>query len=180
MTVAMRSLLLCVVMSAGLAPCLAGGADSRLIDQSGHTVSGDELNGHWLLVYFGYTTCREICPAALTSMSAVLNKLGAGGNALQPLFVTLDPTHDSPEVMRAFMAHFHPRIRGLTGSTAAIADAARTFNVPWQANSNIVDHGTLFYLVAPDGRVVQMLHPQQPVDELVAAIRRQLSDVPSA
>lgn len=175
MTAAMRSLSLCIVLSLGFAPCMAGGADSRLIDQSGHAVSGGELNGHWLLVYFGYATCREICPAALTSMTAVLNKLGAAGNTLQPLFVTLDPTHDSPEALRAFLAHFHPRIRGLTGSPEAIADAARTFNVPWQANSasSIVDHGTLFYLAAPDGRVVQVLHPQQPIDELVAAIHKQ-------
>ena len=79
--------------------------------------------------------------------------------------------------MRAYIAHFHPRIRALTGSPQAVADAARTFEVPWQrsSTSSVSDHGTLFYLVAPDGSVVQALHPQQPIDDLAAALVKHLS-----
>ena len=155
----------------------AAAAESRLIDQFGQPLDARTLNGHWLLVYFGYASCRKICPAALTTMTAVLNRLGQRAAAIDPLFVTLDPTHDSPAVMRAFIGNFHPRIRALTGSPQAVTEAARTFEVPWQSSSNspVSDHGTLFYLVAPDGQVVQMLHPQQPIDELAAAIAKHIS-----
>ena len=170
------SLSLALIVSASAARP-AGAAESRLIDQFGRPVDAREFNGHWLLVYFGYASCREICPASLTTMTAVLNRLGPRAAAIDPLFVTLDPAHDSPAVMRAFIGNFHPRIRALTGSLQAVTDAARTFEVPWKSSSNspVSDHGTLFYLVGPDGQVVQMLHPQQPIGELAAAIVKHLS-----
>jgi protein SCO1/2 len=175
------SLSLALIVSASAAPPAAA-AESRLIDQFGRPLDARELDGHWLLVYFGYASCREICPAALTTMTAVLARLGPLADSINPLFVTLDPAHDSPAVMRAFIAHFHPRIRALTGSKQAVTEAARTFEVPWQSSSvsPVSDHGTLFYLVAPDGRVLQALHPQQPVDDLAAAISKRLSASPRA
>ncbi len=177
MTAGSRSLSVAVVLILGLAHPLFGAEETRLIDQFGRPMEARELNGRWLLVYFGYTSCKEICPAALTAMTAVLNRLGSSADRIDPLFVTLDPSHDSPAVMRAYAAHFSPRIRALTGSPAAVADAARSFSVPWAASAQpgIIDHGTLFYLVAPDGHVMQMLHPQQPINNLVAAIRGRLS-----
>lgn len=181
MTAPGRALLLAIVVSLGLAHSAPSAVtESRLIDQFGRPLDARELNGHWLLVYFGYTSCREICPAALSTMTAVLTRLGQSANSIDPLFVTLDPAHDSPAVMRAFAAHFHPRIRALTGSMQAISEAARTFEVPWQGSfaAPVSDHGTLFYLVAPDGHVVQALHPQQPVNELAAAIAKHLAAGP--
>jgi protein SCO1/2 len=171
-----RVLALLILVAAAVTGSAAA-EETRLIDQSGRPVDAREFDGHWLLVYFGYTSCREICPAALTTMTAVLARLGSAADAIDPLFVTLDPAHDSPAVMRAFIAHFDPRIRALTGSPQAVADAARTFEVPWQrsSTSSVSDHGTLIYLVAPDGRVVQALHPQQPVKDLAAAILKHLS-----
>lgn len=151
-------------------------ADSRLVDQNGLAVDARELNGRWLLVYFGYASCKEICPAALTTMTAVLGRLGSAGNAVDPIFVSLDPGHDTPAVLKRFAASFHPRLKALTGSAAAVADAARTFEVPWQRTSaSVLDHGTLFYLVAPDGRVVQVLHPEQSVADLAAVISKRLA-----
>lgn len=170
------ALALALIVSASAARP-AGAAESRLIDQFERPLDARELDGHWLLVYFGYASCSEICPAALTTMTAVLARLGPLAESIDPLFVTLDPAHDSPAVMRAFIANFHPRIRALTGSAQAVTEAARTFEVPWKSSSAapVSDHGTLFYLVAPDGRVVQALHPQQPVDELAASITKHLS-----
>jgi protein SCO1 len=171
------ALALALTLSLAAARSANAAADSRLIDQLGRPLDARELDGHWLLVYFGYASCSEICPAALTTMTAVLTRLGPRADSIEPLFVTLDPAHDSPAVMKAFIAHFDPRIRALTGSPQAVAEAARTFGVPWKSspNSPVSDHGTLFYLVAPDGHVVRMLHPQQPIDELAAAIAKQLS-----
>jgi protein SCO1/2 len=171
-----RALAVLILVGAAVTESVGAAAETRLIDQFGRPVDAREFAGHWLLVYFGYTSCREICPAALTTMTAVLKRLGPRANAIDPLFVTLDPAHDPPAVMRAFIAHFDPRIRALTGSPEAVADAARTFEVPWQRSSisSVSDHGTLFYLVAPDGNVVQALHPQQPVDDLAAALVKRL------
>jgi protein SCO1/2 len=170
------ALALVILVGAAVAESAAA-EETRLIDQFGRPVDAREFGGHWLLVYFGYTSCREICPAALTTMTAVLARLGPLAAAIDPLFVSLDPAHDSPAVMRAYIAHFDPRIRALTGSPQAVAEAARTFEVPWQRSSTspVSDHGTLFYLVAPDGSVVQALHPQQPIDELAAALVKHLS-----
>jgi protein SCO1 len=175
MSAARRALILAAMMTLGIAPFSHAG-ETRLIDQFGRPVGASSLSGRWLLVYFGYASCKEICPAALTAMTAVLARLGTVGDLIDPVFVTLDPAHDSPAVMRAYAAHFDPRLRALTGSDAAVADAARTFGVPWKhaAATGVIDHGTLFYLVDPDGHVVQMLHPQQPVADLAAAIRSRL------
>ncbi|MEP6548862.1 MAG: SCO family protein [Gammaproteobacteria bacterium] len=178
MTATGRALGFALIMSLGVAHSTAAATtETRLIDQFGRPLDAHELSGHWLLVYFGYASCREICPAALTTMTAVLTRLGPLADSIDPLFVTLDPAHDSAAVMRAFVAHFHPRIRALTGSMQAVTEAARTFEVPWQSSSvsSVSDHGTLFYLVAPDGSVVQALHPQQPVDDLAAVISKRLS-----
>ncbi len=180
MTALGRALAIAMVLALGVARSACGAPETRLIDQFGHPLDARELSGHWLLVYFGFASCREICPAALTTMTAVLTRLGPLADSIDPLFVTLDPVHDSPAVMRDFIGHFHPRIRALTGSEQAVTEAARTFEVPWQSSpaSPVSDHGTLFYLVAPDGRVVQALHPQQPVDDLAAAIVRRLAPIP--
>ena len=146
-------------------------SDSRLIDQFGHRVSAQELSGHWLLVYFGYTACPDICPTALTTMPAVVNRLDADGVIVTPLFVSVDPDRDSPVRLREFAAHFHPRLRALTGDRAAIADAAQTFGVPWKAGSGGIDHGVMIYLAAPDGRMVKTFHSSQSVAEILAGVR---------
>jgi protein SCO1/2 len=171
-------LILAALLAAAPLPLRAG--ESRLIDQDGHGVDASELGGHWLLVYFGYAGCREICPGALTTMGAVLNRLGPAGDAVEPVFVTLDPEHDSPAVLKAFAARFHPRLRALTGTAAAVADAAHTFEVAWRrASATDIDHGMMLYLVAPDGRVAQVLHPQQSVVDLAAAIAKHLAMPPA-
>jgi cytochrome oxidase Cu insertion factor (SCO1/SenC/PrrC family) len=178
MRTALYGVRLAIMVGLSFATAAAMPADSLLIDQFNRPVSARELGGHWLLVYFGYASCKEICPGALMSMTSVLNRLGPSANSIDPIFVTLDPAHDSPAVLREFVAHFHPRIRALTGTSQAVAGAAQAFNVPYQSSAALIDHGTLFYLVAPDGRVVQVLHPQEPIDDLTAAIRRRLAAAP--
>ena len=171
-----RSRLLSIIIGIGFFCSASAEADLRLIDQYERPVNARALSGRWLLVYFGYASCREICPAALITMTQLLTRLGPLANSIDPLFITLDPGHDSPEVLRDFLTHFDPRIRGLTGSTQAVADAAHAFEVPWKSTFSgaVSDHGALFYLVAPDGRVLQMLHPQQPIDDLVAAVAKRI------
>ena len=174
---AARAWMLAALMTASLVQPVLGSAESRLVDQYGHPLDAGELAGHWLLVYFGYTSCPDVCPAALTKMTAVLERLGPAADPILPLFVSLDPDRDSPAKLRDFAARFYPRLRALTGSPAAVAEAAQTFGVPWKRRSpsaDFLDHGMLMYLATPDGRVVQALHPQQSVSELAAQIQTRL------
>ena len=173
-----RALMLAAVVGLSLAQPTPGAEETHLVDQYGHPLAASDLAGHWLLVYFGYTSCPDVCPAALTKMTAVLDRLGPKADSILPLFVSLDPDHDSAGKLRDFAAHFYPRLLALTGGPAAIADAAQTFGVPWKRrspSSDLIDHGMLIYLAAPDGRVVQALHPQQSVAELVGRIQAQLA-----
>jgi protein SCO1/2 len=150
---------------------------SHLLDQFARSVDARRLANRWLLVYFGYARCADICPAALTRMTRTLDRLGRAGAAVQPVFVTLDPEHDSPAVLRAFAAHFTPRLIALTGSKEAIDAATHRFSVQWHPNAGEmgIDHGALVYLAAPDGRIVQIFYPQEPVAEMAAAIRARVA-----
>jgi cytochrome oxidase Cu insertion factor (SCO1/SenC/PrrC family) len=173
-----RALVLAAVVGLSLVQPLRGAAETHLIDQYGRPLDARDLAGHWLLVYFGYASCLDVCPAVLTKMTAVLDRLGPKADAILPLFVSLDPDHDSIGRLRDFAAHFYPTLLALTGSPAAVADAAQTFGVPWKRrspSSNLIDHGMLIYLATPDGRVVQALHPQQSVSELVGQIQAHLA-----
>jgi cytochrome oxidase Cu insertion factor (SCO1/SenC/PrrC family) len=169
--------MLAAAVALNLAAFICGATDSRLIDQFGHPLDAHELAGRWLLVYFGYTNCPEVCPAALTKMSAVLNSLGPAADSILPLFVSLNP-HDSPAQLRDFASRFYPRLRALSGSPTAVADAAQTFGVPWQrgASTDYIDHGMLMYLANPDGRIVETFHPQQSVCELAGQIQSRLTE----
>jgi protein SCO1/2 len=161
---------------ASLAAAARAAADERLIDQAGRPVPMDELRGRWLLVYFGYTACPDACPTALARISRALALLGPAGAGLVPVFVTVDPARDRPEVLRTYLAHFSPRIRGLTGSSGAVAEAARTFGVPVRARGGGVgfDHGVLIHLVAPNGRVLEAFHPELRAEEIAARLRVRL------
>ncbi len=175
---AARHLAVAFMVFAALAASAA--ADSRLVDQYGHRVGAQELSGHWLLVYFGYTACPDICPTAMTTMTAVVNRLDADHVVVTPLFVSVDPDRDSPARLREFTAHFHPRLRALTGDQAAIVDAAQAFGVPWKAGSGGIDHGVMIYLAAPDGRVVRTFHSSQSVAEILAGVRAALAKAPAS
>lgn len=176
----LASLLFCVA-HAEVRPIAARGAGADLlVNQFGAAVPASSLSGRFLLVYFGYTSCPDLCPAALTRMTSVLDLLGKDGQALLPLFVTVDPARDTVAVLRQYVSHFHPRLLALTGSTAAVADAAASFNAqfrlgaPDSSGRYAVDHSVLLYLADRQGKVVQLFHPQQSVAEIAAAIRPRL------
>lgn len=153
--------------------------DQRLIDQYGRAVSTADLNAHWLLVYFGYSTCPEVCPAALTTVAAVLDLLGPQGAALMPVFVSLEPGRDTPERLKVYAAHFSPRLLALTGTPAAVADAAHAFDAQWQPRTSAsgLDHGRLLYLVAPGGSVAEVFHAQQQAATIAERIRARMRPV---
>lgn len=157
-----------------------GPAANLLVDQYNQPVPPGRLTGHWLLVYFGYTRCHDVCPSALTRMKTVLTGLESSGPSILPVFITLDPA-DTPARLREFATRFNPRMLAMTGSPAAIAEAASRFGVVWHpsADKSDLDHGALWYLVSPDSRVVRFIHPTQSAAEITETIRATFPDQPS-
>ena len=169
--------LLAAVLSAAGQPLALSreGAADVLIDQQGRAMPASALSGHFLLVYFGYTSCPDVCPTALATMARALELLGKDGHDVLPLFVTVDPQRDTVEVIRAYVANFSPRLIGLTGSAAAVAAAQRAFNVTAHpAAHGAVDHSPMLYFAGPDGKVLRTFHANQTAEEIAGELRAQI------
>lgn len=130
----------------------------NLIDQRGKQVSQAEFNGTFLLIYFGFTHCKVVCPRSLSKLSAVLHGLGDAADRITALYVTVDPERDTPEVMRAYLEANYPRFTGLTGSPEQIDQAKKAFRVfaerkvdPDAPDGYVVPHSAIAYLMGPDG-----------------------------
>lgn len=145
-------------MSVGKA--LVGGPFS-LVDQNGRRVTDKDFRGQYMLVLFGFTYCPDVCPSGLQVMSAALDKLGAKANRITPIFITVDPERDTPEQMKQYVASFHPRLVGLTGTVAEVEAAAKAYRVYFKkvkdektTGDYTIDHTALIYLMGPDGSYV--------------------------
>ncbi len=160
---------------------LVGGPFS-LIDQTGKRVTDQDYRGRYMLVFFGYTNCPDICPAGLQVMSAALDKLGKRADEIVPVFITLDPAQDTPERMATYVKAFSPRLVGLTGSESEIAATAKAYRVYFQkvpddkdASRYTIDHSAIFYLMGKDGSLVAPIAHTNDVDQLAGALSRALS-----
>ena len=156
------------------------GGPFELTDQTGHRRTDADFQGKLVVLYFGYTYCPDVCPTELQSITLALDKLGAAADAVQPLFITVDPGRDTPARLADFVSSFHPRLIGLTGSLAEIrktAIAYRTFfakSSATTADHYAVDHTGFVYLVGKDGRYLGFLPPGLAPDAIADAIRARL------
>lgn len=160
---------------------LIGGAFS-LIDQNGHRVTDQDFRGRYLLVFFGYTFCPDVCPAALQVITAALDQLGADGEKITPVLITIDPDRDTPEKMGAYVRSFHPRMLGLTGSPEEVGAAIKAYRVyakkvPDERNGAdyTLDHSSIVYLMGPNGNLVTFSSEITKADVLAAQLRRGLA-----
>lgn len=195
-SVAISSLLL-VVSACGQGPAqpsladapLAGaavGGDFNLSDQNGKKRTWTEFEGQYRIVYFGYTNCPDICTPDMQNLMAGLKAFEKAKPELaakiQPIFITVDPKRDTPDVLKQFVGAFHSRALGLTGTDAEIADAAKKFaiyssRVEGSSPENyLMSHSQTPYLMGPDGKPIAILPADQPktdanegAPELVAA-----------
>jgi protein SCO1/2 len=145
-----------IVESSGTA--LIGGPFS-LVGADGKTVTDRDFRGRYMLVFFGFTHCPDICPAELQVIAQALDRLGDKAAKLVPIFVTLDPGRDTPKAMADYVKSFGPSFVGLTGSPEAIAAAAKAYRVSYTKVENkaspsdySVDHSALVYLMDPQGK----------------------------
>ncbi|HJO73881.1 MAG TPA: SCO family protein [Rhodospirillales bacterium] len=105
------------------------GGPFSLVDHLGRSVNQNSYTGRFLLVFFGYTFCPDVCPATLTEIGYVLDMLGAKGEMVTPLFITVDLERDTPEYLKEYLSHFHPRIVGLTGTLDQVKSVVKAYKI---------------------------------------------------
>jgi protein SCO1/2 len=152
------------------------GGPFNLVDDRGRAVTERSFTGKYLLVYFGYTRCRDVCPATLNTLAASLSRLGRKADAVQPLFITLDPEHDTPAALHHFVTGFSGRLIGLGGSKAAIDRVADEYRVvralrPGMAGASdvTIEHSSVLYLISPDGQFVAPI-PSDASEMVIAQV----------
>jgi len=157
------------------------GGPFELVDHTGSRVTDADFRGRILLVFFGFSRSRDVTPAALQVMAAATEMLGAEGDRVALLLVTVDPEHDTPERLAAFRRSFHPRLVGLTGSAAEIRAIAKAYHVHIRREAGAappddatLEHTTLVYLMDQTGRYVDHFPHVSPAREIAAAIGRLL------
>jgi len=151
-----------------------------LTDHDGQPVTEATYRGRALLVFFGFTRCPDVCPTSMIYASDLLKELGPRAEELKVLFVTVDPEFDTQPALKEYLAHFDPRITGLTGTSEQIAATAKTFGVyyakrPLEGTGDYtMDHSTAFYFVAQDGRLQRAYSMQNGADKLTDELRAAL------
>ena len=159
------------------------GGPFALVDQTGKTVTDQDFRGSYMLVFFGFTHCPDICPAELQVMAAALDELGPKAEKVVPIFITLDPERDTPEVTGDYVKNFGKNFVGLTGSPEAIAEAAKAYRVAYSkfvpegqegSNNYSVDHSALVYLMGPDGKYLTHFPYGTPAQKMSETLRRYL------
>lgn len=155
------------------------GGPFSLIDHNGAARTDRDFRGRFLLVLFGYAHCPDICPTGLQRMADALDLLGRDGARVQPIFITVDPARDTAQVLKSYVAAFHPRLVGLTGSEAQVRAAARAYKVhrrklrdPDGGDAYLVDHSSITYLMGPDGAFVTLFPHNAEAEFMARAIRR--------
>ena len=152
------------------------GPSFELTDHTGRPFSSTMLAGQPYAVFFGFTHCPDVCPTTLLEMSNNLKALGADGDRLRIVFVTVDPEQDTPELLRQYLSSFDPRIIGLTGSEQQIAAAAKGWNafhnkIPESDGTYTIVHSGYVYLMDRGNRLAGTLGFQDMEEEQVAKLR---------
>lgn len=158
------------------------GGPFSLTDHHGRRITEAALTGHLTLIYFGYTSCPDVCPVELQNIGAAFDRLNGEDPEklarLQGFFITVDPERDTQAALADYMPNFHPKIAGLTGSPAETAAAARAYKVYFNKaqaapgeKSYLVDHSGIVYLMGPDGKFLAHFSPNTPPDQIAAKLR---------
>jgi len=138
---------------------VAIGGPFTLIDQNGVKRSSADFHGKYMLIYFGYSFCPDVCPTTMALMSDALDKMGPKADAVVPIFISIDPERDTPAKLKPYVASFGPRFVGLTGDLKTIKKVADLYRVyikkePLENGNYAMDHSSVIYLMGPDGKFV--------------------------
>jgi len=157
------------------------GGPFALIDHTGKLRTDEDFRGELLLIYFGYSYCPDVCPTDLQQIGLAVDGLGAKAEAVQPLFITLDPERDTAAHLAEYVPLFHPRLIGLTGDAEQIRRVALAYKVyyakyPPDSSDYVIDHSSFIYLVDKAGKYIGFFPPGTTADRMIEIINLNLSD----
>ncbi|MCS6841903.1 MAG: SCO family protein [Roseiflexus sp.] len=152
--------------------------DFTLTDFDGRPFRLSDHRGKVVILFFGFTNCPDMCPAALSNMAAARRKLGADAKEVQGVFVSLDPDRDTPERLKRYLTAFDPTFIGVRGSEAELAPIVKDYGVtymrrdlPGSALGYTIDHSTFIYVIDAAGRWRLLFAHGMPVDDIVSDLR---------
>lgn len=159
-----------------------GQGDFNLLDHTGQRRTKRDFRGRWVLMYFGFTHCPDICPDELEKMSSVVRGLDRDPQLppVQPVFVSVDPDRDDVAAMARYVKDFHPRLLGLTGTAEEVREVSRAYRVYYSAgpkdedNDYIVDHTVLIYLLSPDGLFLDYYNRSKDDKQIADSVRKHM------
>jgi len=160
------------------------GGPFTLTDNHGNPVTDKTYRGQYLLVYFGYGYCPDVCPTELANIASAMDLLGAKASQVTPLFITVDPERDTAEFLADYVQSFHPRLVGLTGTPAEIAKVAKEYKVYYAKSRKsagkdyLMDHTSFVYLMGPDGNFLTMFRGQTDPKAITETIERFMAETP--
>ncbi len=160
------------------------GGPFSLVDHHGNAVTDETYRGKYLLVYFGYGYCPDVCPTELANMANALDIMGDEAAAVTPLFITVDPERDTPEFMADYVANFHPRLVGLTGTVENVAKVAKEYKVYYAKSRKsagedyLMDHTSFVYLMGPDGHFLNMFRGHTDPKAMAETIEKIMAEQP--
>mgnify|MGYP000851892897 CR=1 FL=1 len=154
-----------------------------LIDHTGKSVMEQDFRGKWTLVFFGFTYCPDVCPTTLDKVARLMNRLEKDGENIWPLFISVDPERDKPAVLKKYVAAFHPRIVGLTGTAEQVKAATDAFKVYYAKvkqktapDGYTMDHSAFLYFMNPKGQYQAHFSHHDGVEKIAKRIRGYLGN----
>lgn len=166
------------------ASTIAGGAGQiggafTLVDETGATVTDQQVIDQPALVYFGYTFCPDVCPIDTARNAEAVTLLEDQGTLVKPVFVTVDPRRDTPEVLAEFTDYMHPRMLGLTGSEEQVKAASKAYRTYYKIHEPtdgddefyLVDHSTQTYLMLPEHGFVEFFNRNDSAEKMAERVQ---------
>lgn len=153
------------------------GGPFTLTDQNGKTVTQDTFKGQYKLVFFGFTYCPVICPTELQRTQKVMDGLGPIAEKIQPIFITVDPERDTPARIKEYLASFHPKQIGLTGTQEQINAAMQAYRIyankveMGTKDNYMFDHSAYSYLMGPDDKLISIFSTKDTAEKIIEEIK---------
>ncbi|MSP05265.1 MAG: SCO family protein [Acetobacteraceae bacterium] len=150
-----------------------------LVDGDGKTVTEKGFRGKYMLVFFGYTFCPDVCPTTLNQVAEAMDRLGGQADQIVPIFISVDPKRDTPAVVKEFTTAFSPRLVGLTGNAEQLEKVARAFRVYFAErrigsgpDDYTMDHSSILYLMGRDGRFIAPVRAEGSGEQIATDLQR--------
>jgi len=153
------------------------GGDFELVNQDGETVTQENYADQYKLIFFGFTYCPAVCPTELGRMAKIMEGLGELEDKVQPMLISIDPERDTPEIIKAYVEQYHPKLVGLTGSQEQIDAVKDSFKVYASKVENemmdeyMMDHSSFMYFMSPENNLIKLYSTKDKVGTMTEEIK---------